>query len=196
PRAALVAHFVVTHDLTKLSNRLAKPLDVFVVNVHLTTLKHEREGVPAIDEEAAALRSHQLDIILGGIVSRYNQWRTGKYQTSGEPPQNSTGDDSSRYSPVWVLCGDFNFTPESLEYSRVQRANFVDVCPNKAHGTKASGFGGHARLAVDHIFAGPKFVSLDPVVLDEFIKKARTPEYWVTVSDHYPIFGEVPLTPH
>ena len=46
PRAALVAHFVKP-VLTKKKGKKIKPLDIFVVNVHLTTLKREREGVPA-----------------------------------------------------------------------------------------------------------------------------------------------------
>jgi len=195
PRAALVTHFVITHDLKNASLRFLRPLDVFVVNLHLTTLKHEREGIPQIDEEAAQIRSHQLDIILAGIVSRYNIWRSDKYRTSGEFPTTGSGDDTDRFSPVWILCGDFNFTPDSAEYLRIQRANFVDVCPNKGSGTKASGRGTRARLTLDYIFAGPQFVSLDPVIVDDAIKGALTPEYTVKVSDHYPIFAEVPLTP-
>jgi endonuclease/exonuclease/phosphatase family metal-dependent hydrolase len=195
PRAALVAHFVITQDLKNTPTRFSKPLDVFVVNLHLTTLKNEREGIPSIDAEAAATRAHQLDIILNGIVSRYNLWRSDGYRTGGERPPVNSGEDPDRYSPVWILCGDFNLTPESDEYQRLQRANFVDVCPAKGQGNKASGFGTRARLTVDYIFAGPKFVSLDPVIVDDAIKGGMTPEYWVKVSDHYPIFAQVPLTP-
>lgn len=195
PRAALVTHFVITHDLKNAAMRFPRPLDVFVVNLHLTTLKHEREGIPEIDERAEQLRSHQLDIILDGIVSRYNLWRSDGYRTSGEVTAVGSGDDSDRYSPVWILCGDFNFTPDSIEYHRVQRANFVDVCLNKGFGTKASGRGTRARLTLDYIFAGPKFVSLDPVIVDDAIKGSFTPDYTVKVSDHYPMFAEVPLTP-
>jgi endonuclease/exonuclease/phosphatase family metal-dependent hydrolase len=194
PRAALVTHFVVSHELRNPRIKLSKPLDVFVVNLHLTTLKGEREGIPQIDEEAARIRSHQLDIVLSGIVSRYNAWRSTGYRTSGAPPSGE-GEEPDRYSPIWILCGDFNFTQDSLEYHRIQRANFVDVCPVKGLGTKASGFGARARLTVDYIFAGPKFISLDPVIVDDAIKGAATPEYSIKVSDHYPIFAEVPLTP-
>jgi endonuclease/exonuclease/phosphatase family metal-dependent hydrolase len=194
PRAALVAHFVVTHDLTNAEVRFPKPLDVFVVNLHLTTLKHEREGIPAIDAEAAAIRVQQLETVLYGIVSRYNLWRSDLYRVDGESPDAGT-EQTDRYSPIWFLCGDFNLTPESLEYQFIQRANFVDVCPAKGHGSKASGRGKRAQLTVDYIFAGPEFVSLDPMILREAIKGGITPEYTVKVSDHYPIFAVVPLTP-
>ena len=195
PRAAAVTHFILTHDLENPSAKLPKPLDVFVVNLHLTTLKNEREGLPEIDERAARIRAHQLDIILNGIVSRYNLWRSDAYKTSGVATVRTERTDTERYSPVWILCGDFNFSPDSEEFHKVTRANFVDVCPQKGGGSKASGFGKRARLTLDYIFAGPKFVSLDPVVVGDGIAINPIPDYTVKASDHYPLFASVPLTP-
>jgi hypothetical protein len=195
PRAAIVSHFVVGGADTDGSSSLPKPLDVFVVNCHLTTLKNEREGIPAVDREAAQVRSHQMDIILNGIVSRYNRWCASKYRVDGVPLTNEDEIERNRYSPIWILCGDFNFSPESEEYNKVMRANFLDVCPQKGRGNKSSGFGGRPQITVDYIFAGPKLVSLDPVVVADEIRDNPLPDYNIKVSDHYPIFAHIPLTP-
>jgi len=67
PRAALVFHLVLSRIG---EDELPKPLDVFVINLHLTTLMLEREGIPAIDELASQTRMRQLDNVLNGVVSR------------------------------------------------------------------------------------------------------------------------------
>jgi endonuclease/exonuclease/phosphatase family metal-dependent hydrolase len=197
PRAAMVAHFVFGKNSdTRKKTEFEKPLDVFVVNVHLTTLMGEREGVPQIDHEASRTRLGQLHIVLNGIVSRYNNWRRGRYHfadSSGvlKPDED---EDFERHSPIWILCGDFNFIPESEEYQLIKRMNFVDGNPQKGTGTKGSGFGSKATITCDYIFAGLKFTSLDPLVIDEFIDANPKPDYDITVSDHYPLFAKIPLT--
>jgi hypothetical protein len=55
PRAALVAHFVF--DVQKDD----RPLDIFVVNTHLTTLWMEREGIPEVDTLASSIRLQRLE---------------------------------------------------------------------------------------------------------------------------------------
>jgi len=42
--------------------QLQYPLDVFVINLHLTTLMGEREGIPQVDEEATRKRLAQLEV--------------------------------------------------------------------------------------------------------------------------------------
>ena len=64
-----MAHFIFTGPGDK-------PLDVFVVNVHLTTLRREREGIPEIDLAGERIRRGQLEIVFFGIVSSYNSWRS------------------------------------------------------------------------------------------------------------------------
>jgi endonuclease/exonuclease/phosphatase family metal-dependent hydrolase len=193
PRAALVAHFTLDNGFAEGQN-FTKPLDVFIVNLHLTTLIREREGIPKIDEEASLIRLSQLDIILYGIVSRYNEWRQGGYRFRGERRDPQPSEDFDRHYPIWILCGDFNFTPESIEYAKIKRMNFIDLCPSKGWGTKGSGFGSQATITCDYIFAGPKFVSLDAVITDEGIKGNPMPDYRIKVSDHYPLFAGVPLS--
>lgn len=193
PRAAMVAHFVISKPLDK-KMKLEKPLDIFVVNLHLTTLMGERQGIPQIDEQGSKIRLAQLDIVLNGIVSRYNNWRRAGYPFRAEKRQPGPKEDFERYSPIWILCGDLNFTPESVECATIQGRNFVDLNPRKGTGTKGSGFGSDATIACDYIFAGPKYISLEPLIIEQSIKRNPMPDYSVDVSDHYPLFAKVPLS--
>lgn len=188
PRSALVTHLVFN---PKSPNE--DPLDIFVVNLHLTTLMMEREGVPEVDMKASRIRMGQLDVIFSGIVSRYNIWKQQGFPERGEHRQPESGETFKRHQPVWILAGDFNFTPESMEYETIKKMNFIDVHPNKGTGTKAKGKGKLATLTVDYIFAGPKFISLDPLITDHAILRNGPPDYSVKVSDHYPLFATIPL---
>ncbi|MFI5329709.1 MAG: endonuclease/exonuclease/phosphatase family protein [Desulfobaccales bacterium] len=189
PRAALVSHFILrSGELDDM------PLDVFVVNLHLTTLKGEREGIPQKDEEAIKIRLTQLKSIFYGIVSQYNTWikeECAKEYNIKEESEKAC----NRHPPIWILAGDFNFTPESLEYETIIRRNFIDVNKfGKGTGTKAKGRKNPATLTLDYIFAGPKFISFDPIITEESIKRNPIPFYEVEISDHYPIFAKIPLS--
>jgi len=183
PRAALVAHFVY-----KLGG---KPLDILVVNLHLTTLTNEREGIPAVDKRATKIRLAQLDIIFDGIVSRYNAWRRGGFRERGELRQPEDWESFDRHEPMWILAGDFNSTPESQEYRMVKDLNFMDMVPDKGAGTKASGTGREATLTLDYVFAGPKFIALNPPLTEAMIQNNRVRD--VRVSDHFPMNATIPI---
>jgi len=183
PRAALVAHFIF--------NVRGKPLDIFVLNVHLTTLTMEREGVPAIDRRATKIRLSQLDIIFDGIVSRYNCWKRGGFRERGQHRKPENWESFDRHEPVWVVAGDFNSTPESHEYRAIRDVNFVDVVPNKGAGTKAPGAGKPATLVLDYIFAGPAFISLNPRILAAEIGGNQVLDE--RVSDHFPMIATIPI---
>lgn len=189
PRAALVAHFVAPDDGGR------PPRDIFVVSLHLTTLRGEREGIAALDERGAQLRSSQLDIVLHGVVSRYNDWRRQGYRFPGADPDAAREEVPERRPPLWILCGDLNFTPEALEYGRLLRMGFVDACPNKAGGTKRSGLTSSrgASLTCDYIMVGPRYVAFDPVALDASLQANPEPDYSVQVSDHFPVFARLPM---
>jgi hypothetical protein len=194
PRSALVSHFVFDRsdgkefldDLTG----LPKPQDVFVINMHLTTLMYEREGIPQIDDKAVEIRIEQLDIVFNEIISTYNEWARSGFLTRGEIPELKTDETTSRFNPLWILCGDLNFTPESDEYDYIRRRNFVDTIPQKGRGTKAKGPGKEASLTLDYIFAGPKFLSLDDNLGDQCWGNIN-PE--ILCSDHRPMFSCIPL---
>ncbi len=169
PRLAVVSHFICGKR------------HIFIVNLHLTTLSKEREGFPERDCRGAEIREKQLDIVLNGIVSRYNQWCD---------KENAMGPDDR---PIWFLVGDFNATEDSLEIARIKRLNFLDLCPDKGTGTKRGKNGKNAALTLDYIFAGPAYYAFDPQAVKQLLKKtSRPPLYEVTVSDHYPIVATFP----
>jgi len=199
PRAAIVMHLVLS-ELTDSRKahveqlELTKPLDIFVINLHLTTLMIEREGVPDIDEEAAQTRQRQLEIVLNGIVSRYNRWRREGYPIRGVKSQPRDNETHRRHPPIWIIGGDFNFTPESVEYLTMVRRGFIDLIPSHAVGTKASGLGRDPTLTLDYVFAGPKFEAIDPNVASEGIRFNHvelTDD--VRVSDHFPLIIDLPI---
>lgn len=187
PRAALVAHFIFDSNYY---NELAKPLDIFVVNIHLTTLTMEREGIPEIDLEASKIRLSQLDVVFRGIVSRYNVWKQQGFPELGKKRKPTKHETFDRYQPVWILVGDFNFTPESVEYQAIMRMNFVDCI--RGFKTKAKGIGEKPSLTLDYVFAGPKFISLNPLIIEDGIGSNYV-DFGITVSDHYPLYATVPI---
>ena len=201
PRAALIAHFVLSK--LRRDNRyekLSDPLDVFVVDLHLTTLMMEREGIPEIDEEASQTRLRQLDTVLNGIISRYNFWRREGFPVRGQHVELDGHEHTRvRHNPIWVVCGDFNFTPESLEYVAAVRRGLIDVMPMIVrHGlpthapTKSQGIGRGATITVDYVFAGPRFEAIDPVYADGNRGESRVIDD-VHVSDHLPLLADIPI---
>lgn len=187
PRAALVAHFIYNPK-----HKSDKPLDIFVINVHLTTLTDEREGIPEIDLDASKIRLDQLEKIFCYIISKYNKWKQQGFKERGENRKWKRWEAKKRYQPVWILAGDFNFSPESVEYEAIKRMNFIDVVPQKGSGTKSKGVGKEATFTADYIFAGPKFISLNPVIFEPAIAN-NTVDHAVSSSDHYPMIANIPL---
>jgi endonuclease/exonuclease/phosphatase family metal-dependent hydrolase len=151
----------------------------------------EREGVPEVDRLASRIRLAQLDIIFDGIVSRYNRWKRGGFLQRGEHRRPESWETFERYEPLWVLTGDFNATPKSVEYQTILNMNFLDVVTNKGGGTKAPGAGNPPTLTLDYVFAGPAFVSLDPLVLPSGILNNQV--HYELVSDHLPMIANVPV---
>ncbi len=197
PRAASVLHVVLDGELGGSGERLPRPLDLLVVNTHLTTLLREREGIPRIDSQAASKRLKQLSIIFDEMISPYNEWRKDRYTIRDEMPVLEEGIEShDRHNPVWLLAGDFNFTPASEEYEFVRRRNFIDLLEEHPLGTKASGLGEEPTLTVDYVFAGPLFESIDPNYTLKRLGGNRVKVIRESrVSDHYPVLATLSLTP-
>jgi endonuclease/exonuclease/phosphatase family metal-dependent hydrolase len=188
PRAALLVHLILSHIG---ANPLPKPLDIFVINLHLTTLTLEREGNPAIDERAEKARLLQVDTVLNEIVSPYNEWRSREYKVEGVKLLNEEGrvETDKRFPPIWIITGDFNFAPESIELKTLERRGFISMVNDF---TKAKGLGNPPSIQVDYIFVGPRFEAIDP-------QKAAGAQAAVdenannNVSDHYPLFTGIPI---
>jgi len=179
PRAASVIHFVVP-------GKKGNPQDIFVLNCHLTTITNEREGIPRVDKAASSKRLIQLDTIMDGIISPYHLWRKSSYKLRNEPIELTNLETIERNSPIWLLAGDFNFTPESQEYRSIKSQNFVDLMENHNMGTKAKGMGKDPSLTLDYVFAGPLFESIDPTKLQRAQNRVNT-DRMVRASDHYPL---------
>jgi len=189
PRAAFVLHLVLSAN--------QKPLDIFIINLHLTTLRGEREGIPKIDEQAGIRRERQLSVVLDGIVSRYNMWKGSGYMMGDRKAkideEHEMGDPKGRHNPIWVLAGDFNFTRQSGEYTYLTRRNFMDLISGD-HPTKSSGLGKDPTLAVDYVFAGPRFHAFDPTLAELDIQPNLViVNDFFRISDHYPIVAKVPI---
>jgi len=181
PRLAVVTHFIIDfHD---------KELDIFVVNLHLTTLKGEREGSPDKDVTASRVRLQQLNTVVNGIVSRYNEWVPGKIKEAKKNDPNFT-----RVPAVWVLGGDFNCMPQSSEIAAMEQMNFIDLNPHKGSGTKGSTVPIEtATIALDFLFAGPAYYSLDPYLAKIATENNPLPLKQYRVSDHFPVLADVPI---
>jgi endonuclease/exonuclease/phosphatase family metal-dependent hydrolase len=192
PRAAILAHITLSYLEDQ---RLTTPLDVMIINLHLTTLSNEREGIPDTDEKASQTRLQQLNIVLDGIVSRYNQWRKDKYKIRDQHQKNIKGKLSiDRHSPVWVIAGDFNCTPDSPEYQTFVRRGFIDLVTHKGSGTKAAGLGNEPTITLDYVFAGPRYEAIDPNYAAAHTGNNRVRvDDTMKVSDHFPLTIKVPL---
>ncbi len=198
PRAAIVTHFVLDGTEPQVHpphQSLDWPIDLFVVNLHLTTLLHEREGIPSIDIKASERRLKQLDIVFNDIISRYNSWqKETKYQLSGKPYPEEAGAQTTRNSPVWIVAGDFNFTPTSAEFDYITKRNFMSLCKGL---TKSKGLGEAPTLTVDYVFGGCLYDSILPQDIKDVIDRPDRNITWalqaVAVSDHYPLCVDVPI---
>lgn len=204
PRAASVAHFVLSYLPcgTAVPHKLEFPLDIFVINLHLTTLTMERDGVPDTDKAGEQTRLRQLEIVLNQIVSPYNRWRHEGFPIRGKHRIPNARQSHTRYNPIWVIAGDLNFTPESMEYHTMLRRGFMDLIDpahkfapkNRGH-TKAAGAGNVPTHTLDYVFAGPLFQSIDPVFAEANTGNNHvlnnTAKYGV--SDHYPLRYQVPI---
>ncbi len=180
------------------------------MNLHLTTIMKERVGIPDKDFGASEIRIDQLNTIFDKTISRFNSWYEDSFPQRGikrNEKSCETWETTKRHSPVWLLCGDFNFTEISSEYEYVLRRNFIDTTPpnrrkrtfrNEAgqmvehNGTKSSGAGNPATLTLDYIFAGPRFIAFDPLFTDTSMDDNKVIHY-INSSDHYPIISEIPL---
>ena len=72
-----------------------------------------------------------------------------------------------------IVAGDFNFTPEHIEYPKIVASGLVDACSQMSGET----FPGEGRI--DHVFVTP---GLAPKVMRAWVD-SKTP-----ASDHWPVF--------
>jgi endonuclease/exonuclease/phosphatase family metal-dependent hydrolase len=126
--------YPILHLLTQTGGR---PLDIMIVNMHLSTLQQEREGIPEREVEGSRVRLNELEIVTHGIVSRWEKW---KRQHAPE-----------RGATLWVLGGDLNCTPDSKEMDYLRACRFLDLNINKGCGTKRRKGERAASITVDYL---------------------------------------------
>ncbi len=125
------------------------------VNLHLTTLKGEREGKIRINQQSSQIRMNQINLILNFIISAYQE--SDLYRINS----------NIRNEDIWVVAGDFNSIPESQEISLMKEVGFIDgnvnkklIAPELKHynakeGTKWSLDNENLPpIALDYIFCG------------------------------------------
>lgn len=194
PRAAIITHIVVDEQTVD-KKKFKKPLDIFIINLHLTTLTSEREGIPDADMKGSAERLVQLKQIFADI-SGYNEWKKNNFQLGKDAyPTTKKLDSKARFAPVWIISGDFNFAPGSYEYDYIIKRDFIDLIPNKNLGTKSDRLAKHPTHTVDYIFAGPQHCSIDSnhATRIDTTENRVISENFVKVSDHMPLIAKVPI---
>jgi len=77
-----------------------------------------------------------------------------------------------------IVAGDFNFTPDHVEYPKIVEAGLVDACSRMSGET----FPGEGRI--DHVFVTPALASK--------VTRARV-DSSTPASDHWPVFVELAL---
>jgi len=170
------------------------------LNVHLNTLKDEREGNVQLDQRASNSRQQQVGLILENIVSAYQQSTQYRMKSNN----NDYGSD------IWVIGGDFNSTPDSAEIAAILKAGFVDTIDDKriedadpAHnlqdrvGTKWSLIDNECPpVVLDHIFCGLQGSTFTGDVLD--VSRSKRPfrprfDNAAFATDHAVLFANVRL---
>lgn len=124
------------------------------INLHLTTLKAEREGKLRINREASSIRLSQLNLILDYVVAAYQESNLFRIQSN------------LRNEDIWIIGGDFNATPESEEITLLKKLGFVDGNANKVLKAPNSSYNNKTGtkwslrnenlppIVVDYIFCG------------------------------------------
>lgn len=168
PRLAVVSHFVI--------NAERNPLDLFLINLHLTILKGENEGMAEKDSLGSHIRLIQVNTVMDEIVSRYK----------------TTAGNFGKLA-IWVLAGDFNCAPQSPEVAKIQSLGFLDLNPNKGTGTRTNVPGQEATATLDYIFAGPQYTATIPVIIREQLHNNPEPVYRVALTNHFPLIAKLSL---
>lgn len=170
------------------------------LNIHLNTLKGEREGNVRLNRHANASRQQQIELILDNIVSAYQEATHYRIQESPEPNERD----------IWIMGGDFNTTPDSEEIATILRAGFVDTLKDKRiededpssalHnqvGTKWSlGDSECPPVVLDYIFCGIEKFTFTTNDLDTSAsKRPFKPHFDSTTfeTDHAVLFAKIKL---
>ena len=209
PRLAALGRFFKTFESSSKDN--ATSLEVCILNVHLSTLRHERENMPGFDMESSALRRSQIDTLLKYVITPYNKAIRDKWEEGWnkiEPVGQDRKDGLKQRTPLWFIAGDLNCSPESSEMQFLEQMHFVDLLKppvgKERQGTKMDSSHDPPTLVLDYILAGPSFTlerrgaakftsDLNSQVID-IQKLLPALNYATFPSDHIPVFADLQLS--
>ena len=197
PRSCSVLHLVLPNVIQSTS-RIKRPLDVFVLNIHLTKLVAESLGPEESKRKAAKqgtlVRSKQFERILSDIVLRREKWQKDGFPVRGRVTVPNQFETCDRYAPLWIALGDFNFAPTSKEYKQITDKYFIDINPEENIPTKMSKIDSCFTEIVDYVFLRPSFQSGKDLGLGYRVAGQAFPCTNANmVSDHYPILARIKI---
>lgn len=195
PRGCSILHLVFPFHRTYQQD---KPLDVFILNTHLTTLLAERTtasegGGKETVKQVIALRKSQMTQILDNVVFRYENWIQSGFKVRGRPVKLNSCETVERWAPLWVILGDFNFTQNSEEYNWFVNQGMSHLPYQEKPDTISEKFSYSPQSIVDHVFIRPTLESANFVQklnFSGFTSSIETKE----VSDHSPIFAKINIS--
>lgn len=123
------------------------------LNLHLNTLKGEREGSIRLNRLSSRSRTLQLELVLDNVISAYQE-------TSSYRMPHST---DKRKEDIWIMGGDFNSTPDSEEIALIERMGFVDGNTQKEIEDEDTSSPYHNQIGTKWSLSNR---SLPPIVLD------------------------------
>ncbi len=123
----------------------------------------------------SAQRLPQVEALLAAVRDADSK---GATWDGGGPAEFMFQETPPEMPEAAIVAGDFNFTPDHVEYPKITLAGLVDACA----GVGGETFPGEGRI--DHVFVTP---DLAPNVTRAWVT-ASTP-----ASDHWPVFVELAL---
>ena len=140
----------------------------YLANIHLVSNMITRSEIEVLTNTS---ENQKLFDTVGRRV--YHKLQKGYIARSNEVKEMLQGVPEVDL-PV-ILCGDFNDTPLSYTYRRVQKAGYTDTFLSVGRGIKPTFAGKLPLLRIDYFWANDK------------VKPLQFVRYRQKISDHYPI---------
>ena len=193
-RGCLVLHIVIPFHGPRQEE---KPLDIFVLNTHLTTLLVERSELTEGKDksyyvQAAELRKSQLHRILNGIVLRYETWIKNGFLVRGKSIELGPYETTKRWAPLWIALGDFNFLANSEEYQWLVNQAFLPLSPANEYKTRAEIIGAVPTTTVDFVFVRPSWQYIE-MGSKYNVSGSTSSIKSVSISDHCPVLAKIDI---
>jgi len=195
-RGCSVLHIVLGEPKSKMGEPHHPPLDIFVLNTHLTTLISERTR-ETTNPEAEKIRMKQLQTIIGSIIERFEGWYNGGFKIRGKKVEPTPFETHDRRPPAWILTGDLNITPGSKEYNYlINEKGFKDPADQKCTGTKKQDRDSEPPITLDHILARQSTKLFHKKHRYELSGRCSVLTIEGNPSDHYPLLAILSISGH